>query len=722
MNTSLRYVDTKRKFSAAQLAALLLTLIASVALPANAAGGKFIANNTPPYVSTAKNLGTEDPAKTIEVSLWLYPHNRAELDTLAQHLYDRTSPNYRRFLKSSQIAERFAPTTAEAKTVREFLESHNLNVVRVGPNNFFVRARGTVGDLETAFHVLLNNYQVRGKTIRANDRDPYVDGPAGPLVRSIAGLDSGEYEHPAMQRPAGPPNQKPAATPGLKAASTVSLYDPYSSVCFDGVKKESYSTNNDGEFPIVTFQGNHLNHYTLTSPGCGYTPPMIQPAYGLTGLYAKGFDGTGQIIGIIDWCGSLTILDDANAFSAQFGLPLLTPANFTTTYIPTPSFCASYDEVEINIDVEWAHAVAPGAKINLIVPPSPFFQDIDEAEFTAVNYGLANVISGSYGSPESQVPPNTMDTENLISEIAAVSGISTNFATGDAGDFTQYGLAPTVSTPADVPWATAVGGVTLALNSDNSIAWQAGWGTNQTLLAQQGFVYDPPFYLGFSGGAGGGSSNCALQGSNHNCLGGFPKPSYQKKLAGKYRQVPDISWLADPWTGVAILISIAGQNPPQVWQVWGGTSVACPMFSALWAIANQEAGAPLGQAAPYLYSLPAGAVTDIVPVSSKNNVTASVQESTTVTVPYTAKAVLGPLAPGTFVTAIWDYTIEQDAAVALSFGTDCATVAEGVTPCTDPTSLHTKVGWDNVTGVGTPNAEAFADAFAPPPSDSGIKK
>ena len=101
----------------------------------------------------------------------------------------------------------------------------------------------------------------------------------------------------------------------------------------------------------------------------------------------------------------------------------------------------------------------------------------------------------------------------------------------------------------------------LALNSDNSIAWQSGWGNNETLLAQQGIVYDPPFFLGFAGGAGG-PSNCAFQDSKHNCLGGFPKLSYQKKVPGKYRQVPDISWLADPLTGVAILISIPGQGCP----------------------------------------------------------------------------------------------------------------------------------------------------------------
>ena len=724
MDTCRPSANAKSKLSAVPVAALLLTLIAAVAVPATAASGKFIAHNTPAYVATAKNLGTEDPSKTVEVSIWLNPHHRAQLDALAQRLYDRTSPSYRHFLKQSQIAARFAPTAAEAKTVQQFFEAHNLKVVRTGPNNFFVRARGTVGDVENAFHVQLNNYQVRSKVIRANDRDPYVDGAAAALVASIAGLDSGEYEHPAMARPMGLPNQKAAAA-NLKTASAATPDDFFSTKCFNRTETESFSNNNDGSLPIATYKGNHLNLQSLTSAGCGYTPPPIQTAYGLTGLYAEGFDGTGQTIGIIDWCGSLTIQRDANAFSAQFGLPALTSSNFAITYIPTASLCEATDQVEINIDVEWAHAVAPGANINLIVPPSANFSDVDEAEFTAVTYGLANVISGSYGSPESFTSPSVLTTENLISEIGAVSGISTNFSSGDDGDFTFFGIPATVSAPADSPWATAVGGVTLALNPDNSIAWQSGWGNDEVLIAETGFVSDPPASgaFGFIGGSGGGPSNCAFEDVNFNCLGGFPKPSYQKKLPGKYRQVPDISWLADPYTGVAILISIPGQVPEQVWQVWGGTSVACPMFSALWAIANQEAGAPLGQAAPYLYSLPAGAVTDVVPVSSKTNVTASILDSSGTT-KYNANALLGGSGPGKFVSAIWDYAALQDTALVISFGTDCSAeppASFSGTLCTDPTSLHTKVGWDNVTGVGTPNAKAFADAFAPAP-DAATKK
>jgi subtilase family serine protease len=681
---------------------LLATLIAGITLPAIAAGK--IAHNTPGYVATAKNLGTVDPAQTIEVSIWLNPHNRAGMDLLARQLYDRTSPNYRHFLNRAQFAARFAPTAAEAKAVQDFFETHNLKVVRVGPDNMFVRARGTVGDIETAFHVVLSNYDVKGKTMRANDRDPYVDGAAAELVSTVSGLDSGEFVHPAMTRT--PKLSTTSSAPQTARAATVtSRLDSlgYSNNCFDGTEKDVLSTNGDGELPIGTYKGNHLNIFSLTSAGCGYDPLMLQAAYNLTGLYAEGFDGTGQTIGIIDWCGSPTIENDANVFSAQFGLPLLTSSNFAITNIPGPSSCSAPDSVEINIDVEWSHAVAPGANINLIVPPTGFFQDIDQAEYIAIDDGLANVLSGSYGAEEIFVPASELQNGNLLSEFGAIMGISTNFSTGDSGNFTFGfpGETPSVSYPADSPYATGVGGVTVALNADNSIAWQAGWGNNETLLDDEGEVFDPPLAFGFNGGSGGGPSTCATQDSEGNCLAGFPKPWYQKVgVPGKYRQLPDISWVADPFTGVVIAITVPGQVPSLLWQVWGGTSVACPMFSGLWAIANQEAGVPLGQAAPYVYSMPAGAIYDIVPVTSKTNVTASIQEATG-TNKYTP-AQVGGVTSGAFVSAIWDYADLADTALVLTFGTD--------------PGLTVHKGWDDVTGVGTPNAKAFADAFAPAPA------
>ncbi len=674
---------------------ILATLIAGVTLPAGAAA--TIAHNTPRYVSTAKNLGTVDPTQTLEVSIWLNLHNRAEMDALAAQLYDRTSPNYRHFMNRAQFAARFAPTAAEAKTVQDFFESHNLKVVTVGPDNMFVRARGKVADIQSAFHVTLNNYVVGGKTLRSNDRDPFIDHPAAELVSSVSGLDSGAFQHPAMTRSAN--LSKGAASAAQAPKQPAGTLDSlgYSNVCFDGTEKESFSTNGDGQLPIGTYQGNHLNLFTLTTNGCGYDPLMIQAAYNLTGVYAEGYNGAGQTIGIIDWCGSPTIQNDANVFSAQFGLPALTSSNFTITYIPTMSECISADSVEINIDVEWAHAIAPGANINLIVPPSGYFQDIDQAEYIAIDNGLATVLSGSYGSEEMYVASSELQNGNLLSEIASIFGISTNFSSGDDGNFSfGFGFPPSVSYPADSPYATAVGGVTLSLNADNSIAWQAGWGNSQTLLAEEGYVYDPPIAFGFTGGSGGGESNCAYQNSN-GCVAGFAKPSYQKGLPGQYRQLPDISWLADPYTGAVIAITVPGESPSLVWQVWGGTSVACPMFTGLWAIANQEAGYPLGQAAPYVYTLPAGAIYDIVPVTSKTNVVAAIQEPTG-TNKYTAAEVAG-VTSGAFLSTIWDYPDYQSTALAEVFGTN--------------PGLYTKKGWDNETGVGTPNAQAFADSFAP---------
>lgn len=693
------------------LGLFVLVVMGCLSSQSVAATGRFIAHNTPTYVASAKNLGTEDPAKVIEVSFWLQPHNRNEMDKLAAQLYDPASPKYRHFLTSRQLTARFAPSAAEMKLVRQFLESHNLTVTHVGPSNFFVHAKGTVGDIETALHVQLNQYQVGGKVIRSNDRDPYVDGAAGPLVRAIAGLDSGEYSHPMKQKPAIGGTAASALAASAPKATDSSFF---SNNCFDGTETDVLSTGGTGAYPIGTYKGNHLNLQSLTSAGCGYTPPMIQAAYNLTGLYAEGYDGSGQTIGIIDWCGSLTIQNDANAFSAQFGLPALTSSNFAITYVPTMSTCQAADQVEINLDVEWAHAIAPGANINLIVPPSATFADVDEAEITAVTYGLANVLSGSYGSIEFFTSPSVMATENLINQMAAIAGISANFSSGDAGDFTFYGIPPSVSAPANSPYATAVGGVALALNSDNSIAWQAGWGNNETILSEFATVFDPPLTFGFIGGAGGGPSNCVSVDANFNCLGGFPKPVQQKRLPGKYRQLPDISWLADPFTGGVIAITVPGQVPSLVWQVWGGTSLACPMFSALWAIANQEASGPLGLAAPYLYSLPPGAVTDIVPVSSKTNVTGSIQESATTKVPYSAAQLLGGSIKGKYVSALWDYPWYQETALVISFGTDCSAQGPSAfygTLCTDPSPLKTKVGWDNVTGVGTPNAKAFADSF-----------
>jgi len=153
---------TENAGASSWLGVVVVVAMSCALLSASTVGGKLVAHNTPGYVSNAKSLGSEDPAKTIEVSIWLAPHNRSELDALVGQLYDRTSPKYRQFLTRSQFAARFAPTADEAKTVQQFFESHNLHVVKV-VGQLLCEARGRVADVQTAFHVQLNKYQVGDK-------------------------------------------------------------------------------------------------------------------------------------------------------------------------------------------------------------------------------------------------------------------------------------------------------------------------------------------------------------------------------------------------------------------------------------------------------------------------------------------------------------------------------------------------------------------------------
>lgn len=660
----------------------LCTLIAAgctLTAAQTVSSGSFIMQNTPGFIHAAntKNLGPANPSEVIDVSIWLNLHNRAEFDALARDLYDPNSSHFHNWLKPDDFAK-FAPTASEATEVARYFSSHGLQVTTVGPKNLFVRAKGTVANVSKAFHVNLNRYQINGKISRSNSSDPFVEGATATLVHSIAGLDNAELRHPLDA-----PVIKGIRAPSSTLSQAIGSSQPFfTSNCFLGPTTETIGTF--GQFPYGVYKGN--KYYTSPfAAGCGYTPSEIQTAYNLKALYAEGYDGSGQTIVIIDWCGSPTISQDANAFSARFGLPPLTTSNFHIINYPHPSTCAQED-AEINIDVEWAHAIAPGANITLLVPPTPSFQDVDEAEYYAAISGLGNVISGSYGADELYVPATELNNANLLAEIAAVFGVAVNFASGDYGDFTLFG-PPSVSVPAAAPYATAIGGVSLALNKDNTIKWQTGWGMNQTLLAQAGSVMVPPLNFGFVGGSGGGPS------------GFYSKPAYQHSLPGQFRQVPDISWLADPFTGAIIEITVPGVYP-QILQVLGGTSLSCPMFSALWAIAIQEAGLPLGQAAPYLYSMPKGTITDVVPVSSATNVTATVSTAPGVTNVYSAATLAQPLdRTKLFYSAIADYPFVAQTPYVLTFGTDSGLV---VTP-----------GWDNVTGLGTPNGKAFADYFNP---------
>lgn len=152
--------------------------------------------------------------------------------------------------------------------------------------------------------------------------------------------------------------------------------------------------------------------------------------------------------------------------------------------------------------------------------------------------------------------------------------------------------------------------------------------------------------------------------------------------------------LADPNTGAEFIETINGVT---FVSVIGGTSLATPLFSGVMAIASQKAGHGLGQAAALVYNLPSGAVTEIVPISAPTNVTGT-NTTSSGTVSLATQQIVGPTGSTVYYAPLFQSPASTRWDV-LTFGTD--------------SSLTTAVGWDSVTGVGTPNGQAFVNAIAP---------
>jgi subtilase family serine protease len=662
----------------------------------------LVAGSAPAAPAQMANMGPEDGSKQISLTVWLNLHNKGSLDTMVEQMYDKSSPNYHKFLTMEQFNNQFAPTAEEAGVVRDFLTAHNMKVTSTAANNHFIVAQGSVGDAQTAFNVKINRVMVNGQARRVHTPEATVTGPAAALVSNVQGLSDLRYRT-NVKFSFDPDSGKPYAGVSPSDVGEDGLF--FNGDCLRAPESLTFATG--GSFPKAIYSGNRYGS-NITSgppnlPPCGYDAAEMQTAYGLNPLYKKGLDGTGQTIVIVDANGSPSIVADVNLFSQLNGLPALTPSNFKIVTPVGPVACAVVNgkceaDVETTLDVEWAHAIAPGANIVLVLSPDLSFTNIDLANLYAIQQQLGNVISNSFGISEIALVdflPSELAVENGISEIAAALGISQQVSTGDDGDNlaldqADYGIdSVSVNANADSPFVTAVGGTSTFLDSKNNIKLQTGWGLNETRIAEPtpNPPTIPPLPLGFVFGAGGGTSVV------------YAKPKFQRSLRGKFRQVPDIAMNADPETGVEVIISPDGNpNHGTVVTVVGGTSLSAPMFTGVWSIANQAAGGgPIGEAAPILYELPGNAITDVNvrPIDTLLNVTGLIINPPKTTFE-NATALAQPLEnTKLFVSAIFQSSTSTRWDV-FTFGTD--------------SSLTTGPGWDNVTGLGTPNGTAFINA------------
>jgi subtilase family serine protease len=364
-----------------------------------------------------------------------------------------------------------------------------------------------------------------------------------------------------------------------------------------------------------------------------YEPSQLQRAYDLEPLYERHLDGTGETIAIVVSFGSPTIRQDLETFDRDYHLP--DPPNLTVIQPSgkVPPFDASDSSMfgwarETSMDVEWAHALAPGASILLVETPVAEtegvhgFPQMIRAENYVIDHGMADVISQSFGATEETFPgPESIERLRSAYRNALARDVTVIAATSDQGatSYTKdapngYYPMPVTDWPGTDPLVTAVGGTRVRLDADGRrLAPDSVW--NETF--DPGAVDHPP-----TPSAGGGGMSSV-----------FARPSYQNGVAGvvgEQRGVPDVA-LNAAHRGAVLVYEGFHPGHPGYYLGWG-VSEAVPEFAAIAAIADQAAGHRLGLLNPLLYRLAAAHAPGLVDVTTGNNTVAFEQDGSTHTV------------------------------------------------------------------------------------------
>ncbi len=345
-----------------------------------------------------------------------------------------------------------------------------------------------------------------------------------------------------------------------------------------------------------------------------YDPYQMRHAYNTDKLINAGFTGKGKTIVIVDAYQSPRIVDQLNVFNDFYELPSLNglggapDPTLGTFSVVTPDGLTPFDETddnmigwaeEISLDVEWAHAIAPGANITLVLAKSNEDSDILSATKFAVDHNLGDVISQSFGENESCVDSAILKAQHALFVQATLKHITLLASSGDDGAAQQTcdgnSYVKAASSPASDPLVTAVGGTEL----DAARYCLAELGCNPAANPAPGAYLGEVAWNEFDSNIGTGGGYSVLY-----------KAPYFQTLAvkgNKQRGVPDVAYDAAVLHGVLTYIDIPGlaEEDNQAWYLFGGTSAGSPQWAAIVAIADQKAGRRLGfiNTALYLYSV-----------------------------------------------------------------------------------------------------------------------
>jgi len=475
-------------------------------------GYKQLAGSERQPLPNARPVGPVDPNERIEATIYLRPPVTSNLaDRISEQVQQQRPPLSREEFNATQSA---AP--ADVAKVEQFARARNLTVVSTEPARRRIVLAGTIADMSAAFATELQKYEHPGGSYRGRTGHLHIPEELEPIIVGVFGLDNRPQARPHLQRY--------EQTPGTMHANAVTT---------------------------------------------SYTPPQLANLYD----FPTTNNGSGQCIALIELGGGYAN-SDLQAYFQKLGiaLPVVTSVSVDGGQ-NTPTGTPDSADGEVDLDIEIAGAIAPGAHIAVYFAPNTdqgFLDAITQATHDTTNN--PTVISISWGGSESTWTAQAMQAMDQAFQAAVALGITVCCAAGDNGssDGVTDGKAH-VDFPASSTYALACGGTRLEA-ANNTVSSEVVWNDSTSSATGGGIsdVFGLPTWQ-----------------ANANI-----PPSVNDQHAG--RGVPDVSGDADPQTGYQVHVD--GQDV-----VFGGTSAVAPLWAGLIALINQQRGKPAGYLNPVLY-------------------------------------------------------------------------------------------------------------------------
>ena len=527
-------------------------------------GAGVTPTTTPHKISSKPNTGTVTngqplPLNEIKPLTFNLAYNDAAMERDVAQIYLPGSPTYHQYLTPDQIVQRYALSDTQLRAVQDWLTQHGFTIVATDSLRMGIKVQASVGTIERALNVQLQQFTIslfgNNYTFFVQQSDPVISGPIAAYIQSVAGLDN--FAFPSFKPPFSIAQQV-AARQVASASSTCSKYGA----------KSTLTRNN------------------------------LASAYQLNALYARGIQGQGMTIGVAEFGDPFDPRDVATyAACAGLSAPNIQIVNVDGHVAPGAG------QGEAALDMELISGLAPKAQIldyQASLSNTSFAQALIDVFNKVASDHRVQVLSVSYGTGESSFSASEQDAINRSMRNLAAEGISVFVASGDCGAFSnRISHIAMVSFPASAPYAIAVGGTHLQVNSNGTRRSEDVWGQADS----------SPVCLNEWGSGGGVSQNSDFHrpswqvgtGTTNHYDGTSSlvlKDDLQPVVAPNgLRQIPDVAAAAFP------NISIFYQG---AWLPTGGTSAAAPIWAAGTLLVDQalmQQNRPLLGGVPTFYTL-----------------------------------------------------------------------------------------------------------------------